>query len=233
MYSKLLIAFCFVFFGVFVQSDELSAQSKVNLFEGSLSYMIPSGAFSDNGISNKVGFELAFLRQIGYEKPFFWGVSAGFFNIGHYNAVTHEIVDFSVYEFNSTTNSNMWIFDGKVRYYPNLNLGPVELYVEATIGFKWLYTFTRKTLAYDDDNSSGAFNEGQLALSYGFNTGLQTKLAQNIYLNFKGGFYPGLSVPYYALVNNNRAIYTTLDAFELRRSTTDILRFDLGVTYRF
>ena len=233
MNSKLLTAFSLVISGFFVQSGVLSAQSKVNLFEGSLSYMIPSGAFGDHITSNKIGFELAFLRQIDYEKPFFWGVSAGYFNIGHYNAVTQEIVDFTVYEFNSTTNSNLWGFDGKIRYYPNLNLGPLELYLEALIGFKWLYTFTRKTLVYDEDNSSNAFNEGQIALSYGFNAGIQAKLAQDIYLSFKGGFYPGLSVPYYALKKNNITIYTTLDAFELKRSTTDIMRFDLGVTYRF
>ncbi|MCZ2102439.1 MAG: hypothetical protein LC107_12990 [Chitinophagales bacterium] len=223
-----LLTFCSI-----VSLETIQAQSKINFLEGSLSYLVPSGPFSKNITTNHLGFELGYLRQIDEDQPFFWGISAYYFNIGSFHAITTEVIDFGIYDFDSATNSNLIGLDGKFRYYPNINLGPIELYLEAMLGFKWLFTFTRKELVDQADTSSGEFDEGQIALSYGMNAGLQVKLSRDIYLNGKGGYYPGLSVPYYALSDQGKSIYTTLDAFDRKRSTTDIIRFDLGITYIF
>ena len=214
-------------------SSSLYAQDKVNFFEGAISYVVPTGSFSQNIKSNKVGFELAFLRQITSDKPFFWGISTYYTNLGSCNAITKEAIDFAIYDINSTTNSNLLGVDGKLRYYPDIYLGRIEVYVEALMGFKWLFTYTHKEFVGDSDSSSGQFEEGQLALSYGVNLGIQYPIGQSIYINLKGGFYPGLSVPYYAYNSQNKIIDYTLDKFDLKRSTTDLIRYDLGVTYRF
>lgn len=214
-------------------STSLYAQNKVNFFEGAISYVNPTGSFGQNLKSNKVGFELAFLRQITSDNPFFWGISTYYTNLGSYNAITKEVIEFAIYDVNSTTNSNLVGVDGKFRYYPDIYIGPIEIYIEALLGFKWLFTYTHKVFEYDADSTSGQFEEGQLALSYGVNLGIQYPIGQSVYINFKGGFYPGLSVPYYAYNNQNRIIYSTLDRFDLKRSTTDLIRYDLGVTYRF
>ncbi|MCC7444134.1 MAG: hypothetical protein IT263_04805 [Saprospiraceae bacterium] len=210
----------------------VKAQSKVNFIEGGISYYVPSGLFGQNN-GNKVGFELAYLNQIRENNPFFWGISTHYTSLGSYNAIVSQVVDFYIYDFNSTTTTNLWGFNGKLRYYPDIYTGRFEVYFEALMGFNWIFTYTSKILESDPDNSSGQFDEGHIAVNYGAAAGIQYPAGKNFYINLKGGYYPGLSVPYYALSNKNTNLQTTLDAFELKRSTTDIMRFELGMTYRF
>lgn len=233
MKSNLSFKFNFLI-AIFLLLANLSlAQDKINFFEGSLSYIIPSGSFAQHLKSNHLGVEMAYLRQIDHDQPFFWGMAMYYSSIGQFKAVTREVVDFGIYEFNSTTTSSLLGMDGKLRYYPNIYLGPLEWYVEAVIGFKWLFTYTNKVLIDNIDTSSGQFDEGQIGLNYGLNTGFQYKISHKTYLNLKGGYYPGLSIPYYAYNQDRIGFNTTLDKFDLKRSTTDIIRVDLGLTYRF
>ncbi len=210
-----------------------TAQNKVNFFEGGISYLIPIGSFGQHINSNHLGLEMAYLRQVGYERPLFWGVSMYFTNIGSFNAITTEVIDFGIYDFNSTTKSNLIGLDGKFRYYPDLNLGKVEWYIEAVLGFKWLFIYTSKTFIDSHDSSSSHIDKGEIGLNYGVNTGFQYKINDNMYLNLKGGYYQGLSTPYFAYNNDRTNFYTTLDKFDLKQSTTDLIHIDLGITYRF
>ncbi|MBL0101543.1 MAG: hypothetical protein IPP49_17140 [Saprospiraceae bacterium] len=88
-----------------------------------------------------------------------------------------------------------------------------------------------QSLSDDAESSDTNLEKGSLSLSYGISLGFNIPISNKLYLNLKGSYLPGLSTPYYALRPENSIVTSTLDGFDLKRSTTDIFRWDLGVTY--
>lgn len=225
------------FIGLFLISMTLSketkAQSKVNFSELNVTYTQALGFFGNNVKTGKVGFEFGYLRQFKEEKPLFWGVSIFYNQINKFEATITEILDFQLVDFDYTTKSNLLGCNGKMRFYPNIYIGKIEWYIEAQIGYKWLFTNTTKVLNNDSESSDTNTEKGSLSLTYGVSTGLNYPISEEIFLNLRGNYLPGLSVPYYVLNPGNEIRNSTIDRFDLKRSTTDILRWDLGITYRF
>lgn len=208
-------------------------QSKVNFIELNLTYTQPQGFFGRNVTKDKVGFEIGYLRQLKSEKPLFWGVSVYYNQLGSASAFIQELVDFQLFDFDYRTASHLLGFNGKVRFYPNVYLGKLEWYLEAQLGYKWLYTYTTKTLSEDTESSDSNIEKGSLSLTYGASTGVNYPVGEHTYINVRINYLPGLSVPYYVINENNEIFESSLDQFDLKRSTTDIIRWDLGATYRF
>lgn len=209
-------------------------QSKVNFIEGNLTVNVPSGFFKRNIPNPKIGFEGGFLRQIKTESPMFWGLSVYYSTLGRSGTVTlSEQLDFNLVDFDYHTTSHLLGFNGKMRFYPNIPLGKVEMYAEALIGYKWLYTTTNKTLSSDAESSDTDIEKGSLSLTYGAALGINYPLKQGLYFNIRGNYLPGLSKSYYVLNKNKGVKNTTLDLFDLKKSTTDLIRWDLGITYKF
>ncbi|MFZ1456864.1 MAG: hypothetical protein WAT46_12535, partial [Saprospiraceae bacterium] len=69
--------------------------------------------------------------------------------------------------------------------------------------------------------------------TYGAAAGINYPLTPSLYLNIRGNFLPGLSNEYFILNESRKINNTTLDLFDLKRSTTDLVRWDFGVTWRF
>ncbi|KXK39538.1 MAG: hypothetical protein J5I52_04520 [Saprospiraceae bacterium] len=214
-----------------MSASHLRGQYKVSFFEAGLSLFQPVGPFGNNN-SNRMGIEMGYLRQIKQDKPSFWGISIYYTNLGSESGVTTHVVDYYYVTFDESTTSNVLGFDGRFRFYPDIYLGPIECYVEGHLGYKWLYTLTSLTVQ-GEDSSDTNFDSGSLSLTYGASVGLQIPIASEWYLNAKASYLPGLSVDYYSKNPKNTIQDKILDAFDKHHSTTDIVRYDLGVTYRF
>ncbi len=227
--------YLFLFVCFFIQTNgDLSGQSKVNFLEAGLSFMQPTGSFGRNVTSPKLAVNFGYLRQVNVDKPLFWGLSVYYSKLGSASDVVQEIIDFSLVDFDFSTNSHLLGFNGKLRYYPDFYIGKLEFYIEAQLGYKWLYTTTNRTVSGDSETSDTNVEEGNLSLTYGLSGGLHYPIkGDNTFLNFSVNFLPGLSERYYVENPNNSISTSTLDYFDLKKSTTDIFRYDLGITYRF
>jgi hypothetical protein len=212
--------------------SSLSAQSKVNFLEGNITLNQPTGFFGRNIPKLKIGFEGGYLRQIKEKGPVFWGLSVYYFQLGNATATIQELIDFNLVDLDYSTSSQVLGFNGKFRIYPDLYIGKAEFYAEALLGYKWLYTRTTKTFSDDQDASDSQFEKGSLALTYGAALGCNYSINELLYINIRGNYLPGLSKSYFAPNERNAIDISTLDAFDLRKSTTDIFRWDFGITYK-
>ena len=70
-----------------------------------------------------------------------------------------------------------------------------------------------------------------MASSYGISAGLNYPVSDNIYINVRANYLPGLSIPYYVKDERNTLEFSTIDKFNIKNSTTDIIRWDVGVTF--
>ena len=194
------------------------SQSKVNFIEGNITLNKATGYFGRNIMDTKVGFEVGYLRQLNISKPVFWGISIYYQGIGRSGTYTfEEPLDFNLVEFDYSTVSQMMGFNGKFRFYPDIYLGKLDFYLEALMGYKWLFTTTNKTLAGDPDSSDSHIEKGRLSLTYGVAAGLNYPLSQSVFLNLRGNYLPGLSKQYYVLDETNTIRDSTLDLFDLKK----------------
>jgi hypothetical protein len=227
----------FIFISILVlmlTKKDLNGQSKVNFLEGGLSYLQPSGSFKRNLSSGRIGVNFGYLRQLKEDKPLFWGANLYYTSLGSASDVIQEIIDFSLVDFDFETTSHLLGFNGKLRYYPDFYVGKMEFYVEALLGYKWFYTTTNRTVSGDSETSDSQIDESNLSLTYGLVGGIHYPIkGDNTFLNLSISYLPGLSERYYIKNPNNQITSTTLDLFDLKKSTTDIFRYDLGITFRF
>jgi hypothetical protein len=221
-----------LFFGLILWTSNTNAQSKINFFEANVAFMRPTGFLNRNIQNTKVGFEAGYLRQLKLEKPLFWGLSIYYHPINSATATIQEVLDFDLVNFDYQTTSNLLGFNGKMRFYPDLNLGKLELYVEAQLGYKWFFTSTSKTLTNDQEASDSSIEKGSLSLTYGASGGINFPVNGQLYLNFRANYLPGLSTSYYVRNDSNTLSFSTIELFDLKKSTTDIIRWDLGVTWK-
>lgn len=215
-------------------SSCITGQSKVNFLEAGLSYLQPTGSFGRNVNNPKLALQLGYLRQVKIDKPLFWGIDLYYTSLGSESDVIQEIIDFSFVDFDVRTSSHLLGFNGKLRYYPDFYIGKLEFYAEAVLGYKWLYTTTNRTVSGDSETSDTQFEESNFSLTYGVAGGLHYPLkSDNTFLSFSVNYLPGLSINYYVENPDNQIDTSTLDYFDLKKSTTDIFRYDIGITYRF
>ena len=211
--------------------EEEYTSPKINFLEMNASFTNASGFFERNFPKTKFGFEAGYLRQIKPEKPLFWGISLYYAFMESQGATFQEPLDFGFADFDYNSTTNLWGLNGKLRFYPNLYLGKLETYLEAQLGYKWIYTGTTKSLVDDEDSSDFYIEKGSLSLTYGISAGLNYPVSDNVYINFRANYLPGLSVPYYVKDERNVLEFSSIDKFNIKNSTTDIIRWDVGVTF--
>jgi len=229
--SEMRIFFLFILVGICLPNRS-NAQPKINFLEANLALTKPTGFFNRNLPNSIAGVEIGYLRQLKVEKPLFWGINMYYHPLGSASATIEELLEFNLVQFDYQTTSNMLGFNGKMRFYPNLNLGKLEVYVEALLGYKWLFTTTSKTLTNNQDSSDSNFEKGSLSLTYGVAGGLNFPVSHQLYINFRANYLPGLSTSYYVRNKSNTLSFSTIELFDLKKSTTDIIRWDIGVTWK-
>lgn len=224
--------FCTLVLCFFIVNTTFS-QSKINFIECNVTYTQALGFFNRNIKNDKIGFEVSYLRQLKQQKPIFWGISLYYNQIDRSSALIQEILDFQFVDFDYVTTSNLLGLNGKFRFYPNVNLGKIEWYLEAQLGYKWLFTYTTKTLSDSTDSSDSNSESSNLSLTYGISSGINYPVSKDLYLNLRANYLPGLSARYGVINPEKEIVESTFDIFDIKKSTTDVLRWDAGITYRF
>jgi len=217
--------------GMQAQEQKEATYPKISFFDANISIFTPQGRFKSNVVNPKVGLTLGYIRQYKAEMPFFIGAEFSYNSLGSADDRFTELLDFDLVDFDYSTTSSLFGFNGRFLFFPNFHIGDLEFSLEGKLGFKWLLTTTSKTAVDDLDSSSSNVNKGDLSLTYGIAAGMNFPIAPNIYLNFKLNYLPGLSAAYYTIDPTNRVQSSTLDYFRLRNSNTDLIRWDLGLMF--
>jgi len=225
------IVVAFFFIQVFV--DKIDAQDKVKFIEAGLGFSQPAGAFNAETIGLRFSGDIAYIKQLRPNQPLFWGLHSYYFTLGNRTGTFERPFDFVVQDFFYSTTSNVWGNNLLLRFYPDVYLGNIELFVEAHLGFKYLFTVTSTRLDSSSDVSEYLSDSHSLSISYGATFGLQYPISNQWYVRGLLGYFPGISASYYVRNNDLPLVDSTIDGFDLRRGPTDVFRFSLGVTYRY
>jgi hypothetical protein len=110
----------------------------------------------------------------------------------------------------------------------------LDFFLEGSAGFNWLYTSTTITEEGEDEGTT-KFDKSDITNFYGAAFGLHIPISTASYIQARVGYYPGLSAEYFSKFKEDEfvSMNTSLEAFKLRQTATDILRFELGYTHTF
>ena len=208
-------------------------QQKVNFIEGSLGIVQKSGGFRSLHMNERFSVDISYLRQLQKNEPLFWGINSYYFTLGNTTGTFEEPFDLGFEEFFYSTTSNVWGNHFLLRFYPDIYLGKLELYIEAHLGFRYLFTVTSRSIEEGSDVSEYLSESHSLSVTYGATGGLQYPLNESYFLNASIGYFPGISASYYTKNRELTISTATIEGFEFRNSPTDIFRYSLGITYRF
>ncbi len=130
----------------------------------------PSGAFADNVSATGIGFNLMSGIRLP-ESPVFLGLEIGYLNYGHdrrSEAFNDAIPDVRV---DVVTNNNILLGNFLLRLQPTA--GKIRIYMDALVGFKYLWTETAVRHATDwiGYRIADYVNFDDWALSYGIGVG--------------------------------------------------------------
>lgn len=175
----------------------------------------------------------SYVRQLKPNQPLFWGLNSYYFTLGNTRGTYEELLDFGFTDFSYSTTSNVWGNHGFLRFYPDIYLGNVEIFIEAHLGFKYLFTVTSRSLEGGSDVSEYISESHSLSLTYGALGGLQYPIKNNLYLKAALSFFPGISASYYTKNLNLSIDNATIEGFDFSKSPTDIFRYSIGITYRY
>jgi hypothetical protein len=198
---------------------------------GYFTVISPSGEFSDNVTNNGYGGGGLFLKRIG-SSPVLMGLDAGGVIYGSESRL----------EPISTTIPNLLV---KVRTSNNIFLahfltrvqtrkGGVRPYVDGLIGLKHLFTRTSITSDFSDEPIAGITDLSDTSFSYGGGVGVQIPI-----LGSESGIMLDGNVRY---LRGGRAEYLKKGSirevggvafFDVLSSRTDVVAFQIGVTFRF
>ncbi len=222
------------FFVVLMLSSNFSkSQDKVRFLEIGLGTSHRTNSFKSASLNTRFSFDFSFLKQIRQNEPLFWGIHSYYFTLGQRSQYINIPFNFGTEEHYFSTTSNVWGNSGFLRFYPDLYLGKMELFFEAHLGFKYLFTVTSRSLDSDSDTSEYISESHSMSLSYGAYMGIQYPISDRWYLKTITGYLPGISARYYEKNTNSTINDSTIEGFDSKKSPTDIFRLSLGITYRF
>ncbi len=195
------------------------------------SISIPVGAFSDN--MNRIGLGGGFEFLVNIKQTQFYAGFAS--NIANYGNETLEFIDTDGFTLDWKTNSSLWDNHLLVQYEP-LMKQEFQLYVQGKIGINHFFTVTKLV-----DEETGGENEvlerfvdgKSTTFSYGGSIGALIPLDKewHFMLDLRASYLRGTNASYYSKLNNFTIVGDTLDAFDLQESTTNMLRFEVGVLF--
>jgi hypothetical protein len=197
------------------------------------SSVFPVGEFRDNVDSNGYGVGGNFLVGLG-RRPFYVGVDAGFVTYGSETRDQPLIPSIPEVDLEVRTTNNIALTHFLFRAQPRS--GAVRPYADALIGFKYLYTRTTINSDIDDEAIASTTNLNDITFSYGFGGGVQVRLASlggsgDISLDTKVRYLRGSEAEYLkegSIRRENGNVF-----FDVLSSRTDVVSFQIGVTFRF
>ncbi|MBK8700383.1 MAG: hypothetical protein IPN29_12980 [Saprospiraceae bacterium] len=206
----------------------------VNFLSVQLGSMSPQSAFAGKVPEHKFQFGVSYYRQMIKEKPLFLGVDFTYVTLSHYGTEIPFEQDGETVFWDVSTTSSMITLDITSRYYLPLKVLTVDLFAEFNAGFNWMHTSTSFTPPDDEEAAETNNNKNDLVGKYGITGGLHIPLASSSYLQFRLGYHPGLSAYYFTLKDSiTPPVESTIEGFELQKTTTDQLKWDIGYTFAF
>lgn len=212
---------------------KMNSQKKINFIEAGAGAIQKTGVFTSDDMNIRMAVDFSYLRQFQLNQPLFWGVNSYYFTMGSRTATLEEPFDLGFEDFFYSTTSHVWGNHVFLRFYPDIYLGKTELYLEAHLGFKYLFTVTSRSIDGGSDVSEYLSENHSISISYGASGGIQYPLSDMHYLKASVGYFPGISASYYTENKDLSVTTATIEGFEFRRSPTDIFRYSLGITFRF
>lgn len=227
-----------IIIGILLTNAELRAQK----FQAGGAFVMgfPQGEFRDNVDNTGLGGTAHFLYRIG-QSPLMIGMDAGFMIYGterRNEPFSLTIPDVTV-EVKTTNNIVLW--HALARIQPGT--GKVQPYFDGMIGLKYLFTTTsiHSEEGYDDPIASSK-NFDDLAFSYGAGGGLQfqvydtatggTQRPVAVYIDLNLKYLLGSEAEYLKKGSITRTPGQPL-TYDVLKSNTDILLFNIGVSVTF
>jgi hypothetical protein len=221
-------------------SDELYAQNdnydeeydeqtySAWMFEGAFSIFDPINTFGQNVEGSKAGFNLSLFKQAKPGSDVFIGLTGYYTQIGsdlqENFTSTNEPVD-------DLVSSNVLGFDIVFRYYPDLVFSILEPFAEATFGTRFYYSISKSYYPDFDETLDYMTNELNSSLAYGFGFGTHVILSDSWAINLKMNYQLANIAKYY--VENGENNVDPLTNFDLKNSSTDWIRYDIGASFIF
>lgn len=206
----------------------------VNFFNLGLGAFVPRNAMNQKLDKSLFSFNLSYFRQLFKYKPFFAGFEFAYARIDGETAEIEYIYDDGFKELiDDRVTSDVKQFNFIGRYYLPMQVWVIDPFVEFGYNLQWYSTSS--TLLFDgEDNSEIDYIKNDLVGQYGISAGLNFQIFENSYGLFRMGYYSGLSAFYYTQKDNiNFAPNRTIDYFDLQKSATDMIKWDIGFTFAF
>ena len=198
------------------------------MFEASYTLFDPINTFGRAVEGAKSGFNISVLKQAKPGSDMFFGLSGYYTQLGN---DVQENVTSQGEAVDDIASSNVLGFDFTLRYYPDLVFGIVEPFVEAHLGTRFYYTITKSYFPVFDETIDYRANETNSSLAYGFGLGTHVVIDESWALNFKCSYQLANIARYY--VKNGENNVDPLENFDLEFSSTDWIRYDIGVSFIF
>lgn len=225
--------------------EEFSDEDYVPMFSLgiSLDVGVPMGNFNDNLDGIGLGFGGNFLIRTNRQAnvPVLAGLSGGLIIYDSESQDQIILIDGATINGRLTTRNSIFMMHGVFRILPPVN-SSIQPFIDGLVGFKNFYT--RTTLedldAFEDDTIESYIEQGDWAFSFGGAAGVQWLVGggweENFYLMLEArcSYLKGSAANYLVRIDDpNLQIVDTIDAFEEKNSTTDILIPSIGVSFVF
>lgn len=212
----------------YIEEDDYSRMQFVEL---NIHLTDPTGALDRNLVGPFFGLGVDYLVQLSSDRPGFIGLGVDYTFIDNASLDTFDPVD--NFPFNHRTTSSMGGLNAIYRHYVGLSVIGLQPFIEGRIGLGAMWTSTSVKSTEDLDFSEFEFNHFDASVSYGFKGGLHYTIADAIYITTKVGYMSSLSTEYDVKDLNQTAVNSSYEYFSRKRSTIDVIRYDLGVTFAF
>ena len=225
-FSSLLVILCSSGFVTSVRAQEFQASIDfVTLF--------PVGEFKQNVDANGYGASGQFLVRLK-KSPFLVGGDVGFAIYGSESRREPLSTTIPEVELEVTTSNNIFWTHAVLRAQPQS--GKVRPYLDGLIGLKHFFTETSIDSDFSEETIASTTNFSDTAFSYGVGGGVQIHLANidnrtRLLLDAKLRYLRGGEAEYLkegSIIRENGQVF-----FDVLRSRTDVLSFQIGVTFRF
>ena len=209
-------------------------EARVFMITLSAGGMQPMGAFKSKIHDMQAQFNLSAFGQMKAESPLFFGFELGYSVLQDFGTTLPFTIDGIEEEWNVETNSQILYTELACRYYFPFKVYTVDFFSEFNLGTNLLFTTT--TFAPPDAEDAGDTDTDKSAITvrYGAGLGFHVPVYEMLYLQGRVNYAAGLSTRFYAQKDSVAPIQeSTIEAFELQKSTTDILKWDIGLTFTF
>lgn len=217
-----------------LREEDYNEAANINFLNFGIGSLTPKNAFGQKLDKSLFNLNISYFRQIKKYKPFFAGFEFAYSQIGSYDTdvpITND--DGTIEYWNEVATSNLMHFNLIGRYFLPISVWRIEPFVEFNYGMQWFGTYSILNDP-DSEESDTESLKNDIVGKYGFATGLNFRIKDNYYGLFRIGYDSGLSAYYYTRKENFALpINYVIDAFELQKTTTDALKWDIGFTFAF